>query len=157
MHSLEISYPISENKMKKKKRREGSECVCADGWSLQGPPTFIRNSCPPWLRGPTPGYSVATWAGFDSPLGEVFMMANLARRFFFITLRHLLSPPTSRQGPGFHSGAGRIKTWGHPGWPPGPSCQSQPPRLCPLSHQAAGPTAVNQVTTPRQWRPESLV
>lgn len=83
MHSLEISYPISENKMKKKKRREGSECVCADGWSLQGPPTFIRNSCPPWLRGPTPGYSVATWAGFDSPLGEVFMMANLARRFFF--------------------------------------------------------------------------
>ena len=81
MHLVEINYPISENKIKKKKK-EDSECVCADGWFLQGPPTFIRNSCPPWLWGPTPGYSVATCTGFDSPLGEVFMMANLAKRFF---------------------------------------------------------------------------
>lgn len=77
-----LTTPYQRTKWKKKKRREDSECVCADGWSLQGPPTFIRNSCPPWLWGPTPGYSVATCTGFDSPLGEVFMMANLAKRFF---------------------------------------------------------------------------
>lgn len=143
-----LTTPYQRTKWKKKKRKEDSECVCADGWFLQGPPTFIRNSCAPWLWGPTPGYSVATCTRF--PSGGGVHDGKFGQKIFFITLQHLLSPRTSRQGPGFHFRAGRIKTWGHPGWPPGPGCQSQPPHLCSLSHQAAGPMAVNQVTTSRQ-------
>lgn len=150
MRLLKINYPISENKMKKKeKKRRQWMCVC---WRMvpPGAPDVYQKFLPPlalgahsWLLG---GH--LHWLRF--PSGGGVHDGKFGQKIFFITLQHLLSPPTSRQGPGFHFRAGRIKTWGHPGWPPGPGCQSRPPHLCSLSHQAAGPMAVNQVTTSRQ-------
>lgn len=86
MHSLGMKYPIPENKMKtrrEKRRKWTYVCprVLPQPRPPQGPVSFIRNGPLPLLQVPTAGYSEATWTGFDPP-GEVFMIANLAKRFF---------------------------------------------------------------------------
>lgn len=151
MHSFEINYPQPENKMEKKeeKKKEESECVWClrtlpsrELWALSEVAGSLCSRCPllatVWPLGPP-----------KIPPGKCSWSQIWPQDFFHY-------PPTFpftsnlRQGPGFPFGAGIIKTWGHPGWPGGPFCQSLLPHLCSLSHQAAGPIAVNQVTTPRQ-------
>ena len=81
MHLVEINYPISENKMKKKKKEKKTVnvCVLTDG-SSRGLRRLSEILAPLGSGGPL----LATrWPlALDSPLGEVFMMANLAKRFF---------------------------------------------------------------------------
>lgn len=58
-------------------------CACAP--TPRPPPRwpvrFVSQGLSPLLQVPASGYPLATWTGSESP-GEVFMMANLAKRFF---------------------------------------------------------------------------
>lgn len=88
------------------------------------------------------------WLTQHSPW-EVFMIANLAKRFLSLpsNISFHLQP---QAGPCLFLWSQEYKDMGPSGLTRRALCQSLPPHLCSLSHQAAGPIAVNQVTTPRQ-------
>lgn len=124
--------------------------VCADGWSFQGPDVY-QKFLPRFNGGPLLD---TRW-----PLALVYLSlgrwnhdGKWAKDFFHYPL-HI--SPNLKAGPWLSLRAGRIKTWGHPGWPPGPGCQSRLPSLLP-SHQAAGPMGCqpgNNLQTIEAWKP----
>lgn len=108
---LDLRWAIPYRRTKWKRKREESECMrVSTGPASRGLWCWSESLAPPPLWGAHSGYSGhLDWLPIppSTPAapGNVHD-GKFGQKIFFITLQHFLSPPTSRQGPGFLFGAG---------------------------------------------------